>query len=129
MDGYRERVFYYDSKGRAIQRVECDEDGDNLLRISNKYDFAGNIVAQRESYTYGGKTDDLDRTFSYDTRDRLVKETARLNNGEQAVVNHTYDDLGQLRAKPTVQACTPSTRRWTTTFRVGLQRSRANSSR
>lgn len=40
VDGYRERVFYYDSKGRAIQRVECDEDGDNLLRISNKYDFA-----------------------------------------------------------------------------------------
>ena len=99
VDGYRERVFYYDSKGRAIQRVECDEDGDNLLRISNKYDFAGNIVAQRESYTYGGKTDDLDRTFSYDTRDRLVKETARLNNGEQAVVNHTYDDLGQLTGK------------------------------
>lgn len=99
VDGYRERVFYYDSKGRAIQRVECDEDGDNLLRISNKYDFAGNIVAQRESYTYGGKTDDLDRTFSYDTRDRLVKETARLNNGEQAVVAYTYDDLGQLTGK------------------------------
>ena len=99
VDGYRERVFYYDSKGRVIQRVECDEDGDNLLRISNKYDFTGNIVAQRESYTYGGKTDDLDRTFSYDTRDRLVKETARLNNGEQAVVNHTYDELGQLTGK------------------------------
>ena len=99
IDGYRERVFYYDSKGRVIQRVECDEDGNNLLRISNKYDFVGNIVAQRESYTYGGKTDDLDRTFSYDTRNRLVKETARLNGGELAEVNHTYDDLGQLTGK------------------------------
>ena len=97
--GYRERVFYYDSKGRTLQTVECDDDGDHLLRISNRYDFIGNLLAQRESYTYGNKTDSLDRTFEYDSRNRLLKETAQFNGGEQAVVAYTYDDLGQLTGK------------------------------
>lgn len=92
------RAYYYDYKGRVIQTVQCDAAG-NIHRTSSKYDLAGNLLAQRESYRHGAKTDVLNRTFTYDSRHRLLKETARFNNGEQAVVNHTYDNLGQLTGK------------------------------
>ena len=96
--GEYHRAFYYDYKGREIQRVECDFEG-NILRTTSRYDLIGNLLAQRESYTHGGKTDVLDRTFEYDSRNRMTKETAQFNDGEQAVVAYTYDDLGQLIGK------------------------------
>ena len=95
---YHDRAFYYDYKGRVIQTVEKDSRG-NILRTTSRYDLIGNLLAQRESYTHGGTTDVLDRTFEYDSRSRMTKETAQFNDGEQAVVNHTYDDLGQLTGK------------------------------
>ena len=97
-ESYYHRAYYYDYKGRIIQTVVSDPDN-NIHRTTNKYDFAGNVIAQRESYTYGNKTDSLDRTFEYDSRNRLLKETAQFNGGEQAVVAYTYDDLGQLTGK------------------------------
>ena len=96
--GEYHRAYYYDYKGREIQRVECDFEG-NILRTTSRYDLIGNLLAQRESYTHGGTTDVLDRTFEYDSRNRMTKETAQFNNGEQAVVAYTYDELGQLSGK------------------------------
>ena len=96
--GEYHRAFYYDYKGREIQRVECDFEG-NILRTTSRYDLIGNLLAQRESYTHGGTTDVLDRTFEYDSRSRMTKETAQFNDGEQAVVAYTYDELGQLSGK------------------------------
>lgn len=96
--GEYHRAFYYDYKGREIQRVECDFEG-NILRTTSRYDLIGNLLAQRESYTHGGKTDVLDRTFEYDSRSRMTEETAQFNDGEQAVVSYTYDELGQLTGK------------------------------
>ncbi|WP_419506886.1 RHS repeat domain-containing protein, partial [Alistipes communis] len=95
---YHDRAFYYDYKGRVIQTVEKDSRG-NILRTTSRYDLIGNLLAQRESYTHGGTTDVLDRTFEYDSRSRMTKETAQFNDGEQAVVAYTYDDLGQLTGK------------------------------
>ena len=95
---YHDRAFYYDYKGRVIQTVEKDSRG-NILRTTSRYDLIGNLLAQRESYTHGGTTDVLDRTFEYDSRSRMTKETAQFNDGEQAVVAYTYDDLGQLIGK------------------------------
>lgn len=96
--GEYHRAYYYDYKGREIQRVECDSEG-NILRTTSRYDLIGNLLAQRESYTHGGTTDVLDRTFEYDSRSRMTKETAQFNDGEQAVVAYTYDELGQLSGK------------------------------
>ena len=96
--GEYHRAFYYDYKGCEIQRVECDFEG-NILRTTSRYDLIGNLLAQRESYTHGGTTDVLDRTFEYDSHSRMTKETAQFNDGEQAVVAYTYDDLGQLTGK------------------------------
>lgn len=96
--GEYHRAYYYDYKGREIQRVECDFEG-NILRTTSRYDLIGNLLAQRESYTHDGTTDVLDRTFEYDSRSRMTKETAQFNDGELAVVAYTYDDLGQLTGK------------------------------
>ena len=92
---YYDRAYYYDYKGRIIQQVEKISPTE-ILRTTSKYDLAGNLLAQRESYTQGNATSVLNRTFEYDTRNRMTKETAQYNNGELAVVNHTYDNLGQL---------------------------------
>ena len=81
--GYHQRACYYDYKGRLIQIVERDTE-DGILCTSKRYDFVGNLIAQRESYTRAGKTDDIDRTFTYDDRGRLLNE---------------YDELGRLAAR------------------------------
>ena len=96
--GYHQRACYYDYKGRVIQTVERDTE-DGILRTSQRYDFVGNLIAQRESYTRAGKTDDIDRTFTYDDRSRLLSETTQVNGGELAVVAYSYDAVGQLSGK------------------------------
>lgn len=96
--GYHQRACYYDYKGRLIQIVERDTE-DGILCTSKRYDFVGNLIAQRESYTRAGKTDDIDRTFTYDDRSRLLRETTQVNGGEEAVVYYEYDELGRLAAR------------------------------
>lgn len=96
--GYHQRAYYYDYKGRLIQTVERDTE-DGILCTSKRYDFVGNLIAQRESYTRAGKTDDIDRTFTYDDRGRLLSETTQVNGGEEAVVYYEYDELGRLAAR------------------------------
>ena len=95
---YYHRAYYYDDKGRVIQLVQKSADG-GILRVTNKYDFTGNLIAQRESHESGDTTNNLYRYFVFDSRGRLTKETAQFNDGEQAVVAYTYDDLGQLIGK------------------------------
>ena len=96
--GYQQRACYYDYKGRLILIVERDTE-DGILCTSKRYDFVGNLIAQRESYTRAGKTDDIDRTFTYDDRGRLLNETTQVNGGEEAVVYYEYDELGRLAAR------------------------------
>lgn len=127
VSGYHERAFYYDYRGREIQRVEKAARG-GVLRTTSRYDLAGNVLAQRESYIHDGTTDELNRTFEYDSRNRMTKETAQFNGGEQAVVSYTYDDLGQLTGKTYGTGSTPSTRRWITICRDGSLRSPASCS-
>ena len=98
ISGYHQRACYYDYKGRVIQTVERDTE-DGILCTSQRYDFVGNLIAQRESYTRAGKTDDIDRTFTYDDRSRLLRETTQVNGGELAVVAYSYDAVGQLSGK------------------------------
>lgn len=97
ISGYHERAYYYDYKGRLIQTVERDPEG-GILCTSQHYDFVGNVIAQRESYAdvNGTINDQIDRTFTYDDRSRLLSETTQVNGGELAVVDYEYDELGRL---------------------------------
>ena len=59
----------------------------------------GNLIAQRESYTRAGKTDDIDRTFTHDDLSRLTN-TDQYVNGELNKQNVerflTYNRNGNL---------------------------------
>lgn len=96
---YLDRVFYYDYLGRIIQTVETDKTDGNIHRTTSKYDFIGNLIAQCESYTHDGTTDNITRTYTYDLRNRLTRETAQLNDGQTATTSYTYDGLGRLETK------------------------------
>lgn len=95
---YHERTFYYDYKGRVIQTIEKDPQH-GFLRSSNKYNYIGNPIRVQEVYIDGSRIDVLERTFEYDFRNRLIKETARINNGTQSIVTFLYDALGNLVGK------------------------------
>ena len=62
-----------------------------------KYDFAGNVVQQRESHQVSAsRTDVLESENTYDDRGRLLSSTTRLNGGSPATVVYTYDAVGRL---------------------------------
>ncbi|MBR0315060.1 MAG: RHS repeat protein [Bacteroidales bacterium] len=101
---YRERAYYYDTKGRVIQTVERNPDGETL-RTSVKYDFTGNpLITVQTCSRQGNQT--LKQTFEYDSRGRKVSSSAKMNSSANTVtntiaktfsaVNYTYDELGRL---------------------------------
>lgn len=74
---------------------------DGILCTSQRYDFVGNVIARHESYTdANGMIDDrIERSYTYDDRGRLLRETAQVNGGEPAVVDYEYDELGRLSGR------------------------------
>ena len=101
---YRERAYYYDIKGRVIQTVEKEPDGETL-RTSVKYDFTGNPLTTVQTCSRAGNQT-FKQTFEYDSRGRKVSSSAKMNasaNTETntiaksfSAVNYTYDELGRL---------------------------------
>ena len=101
---YRERAYYYDAKGRVIQTVERNPDGETL-RTSVKYDFTGNPLTTVQTCSRQGNQT-LKQTFEYDSRGRKLSSSARLNTSANpainpvvktfSAVNYTYDGLGRL---------------------------------
>ena len=101
---YRERAYYYDSKGRVIQTVERLPDGETL-RTSVKYDFTGNPLTTVQTCSRAGNQT-LKQTFEYDSRGRKISSSAKMNASANpatnpvaktfSAVNYTYDELGRL---------------------------------
>ncbi len=90
---------YYDDRCRVIQIV-----GDNLQGgtscLDMKYDFAGNVIRQREHHSINtGQTDVVESENEYDDRGRLLSSTVKLNNGSPATESYTYDAVGRLVKK------------------------------
>ena len=87
---------YYDDRCRMIQTVSDNVEG-FTSRVDVKYDFAGNVVQQRESHQVSAsRTDVLESENTYDDRGRLLSSTTRLNGGSPATVVYTYDAVGRL---------------------------------
>ena len=96
---YVERAYYYDYKGRVVQRVEKTHLG-SILRTSYKYDFVGNTLVSDELHTKDGEFDDGIRiSCTYDSRNRITQESAEMRNGGNSLVSYEYDDLGRLERK------------------------------
>lgn len=92
---YIERAYYYDAKGRLIQKAEKNQLG-SISRYSFNYDFTGNALAEQESHTVAGVTTTVKRVNTYDHRDRLLRQEVFLNGTSKAVVAYAYNELGQL---------------------------------
>lgn len=108
---YRERAYYYDRKGRVIQTVEKEPDGE-ILTISAKYDFTGNPLTTVQTLKKGANTTIQDNTgisqdgsntltqvFTYDARGRKLTSAACLNSSlsdTYSAANYSYDELGRL---------------------------------
>ena len=99
-NGFIERAFYYDYRGRIIQTVEKNHLG-GISRYTSKYDFIGNILASHESHQPSAEAEPDTKLseFTYDHRSRLLTETTTFNDEEPAIVHYTYDDLGRLIGK------------------------------
>ena len=93
--GTVERAFYYDSDGRMIQSVEKNAAG-GITRISNKYDFTGNLLTCHESVqaSSDAEPDIKVTTCTYDDLGQLLTEKVQLNDSPEAAIAYSYDQLG-----------------------------------
>ena len=96
---YIRRAYWYDKKGRMIQKVEKSSDG-WTSRYSTKYDFVGNSIATMEAHTSQfGDTDSLLTINTYDKRGRLTSYTRTLNGHVFSPVYYSYDFAGRIKNK------------------------------
>lgn len=91
------RTFYYDLRNRVIQSVETTP-SDCRLRISYRYDYAGNILVRDEQHIRPGSDSiDIRYTYAYDDRGRQIREQTAINGAVQSDITSAYDDLGRLK--------------------------------
>ena len=95
---YVKRCFYYDSKGRLIQRVEQNHLG-GVSRYHYAYDFVGNVTSECETHTVGGVTTSLEKVNNYDHVSRLLCCKVYLNGVYKGKVDYEYDALGRLSVR------------------------------
>ena len=96
---YTETVYYYDYRGREIQRRSTNHlDGYDVL--STKYDFVNNITDTwaTKSTRYGTITEHYQ--YSYDHANRPTETTYTFNNESPIVLqSYHYDELGRVRSR------------------------------
>ena len=96
---YSETVYYYDYRGREIQRRSTNHlDGYDVL--STKYDFVNNITDTwaTKSTRYGTITEHYQ--YSYDHANRPTETTYTFNNESPIVLqSYHYDELGRVRSR------------------------------
>lgn len=121
-------AFYYDNKGRVVQRVTSWPDG-SLTRKSTAYDSVGNVVKSLEQYRPGTlalKTDWLLTENVWDTRGNLLTSSVWIGRGSSwskasaktsMVTSFTYDGTG----RPTGRTVTKGSHSVATTTAYTLQ--------
>lgn len=94
--------IYYDEKGRPIQSL-TDNAAGGLDIVSSRYDFSGKVLSTYQRHTNPVATPALTtiRTrMLYDHAGRPTDMWKQLNDGaEKRIVQHSYDELGQLKNK------------------------------
>lgn len=103
-------AFYYDRKGRVIQRVTSWPDA-SLSRMSMAYDDVGNVTKSLEQYRAGtvpGNTVWLLTENSWDSRGNLLVSSASVYSGSSmssttlkstVTTTYTYDGTGRLTGR------------------------------
>ena len=99
-EGYTETVYYYDYRGREIQRRSTNHLGGYDV-LSTKYDFANNVTDTWSSQsTSNGITTAEHYHYEYDHANRLSATTYSYND-EPSIELQTYhyDELGRVRSR------------------------------
>ena len=89
---YVQRSYYYDKRGRTRQQAVTGPLA-STLRTSLCYDYVGNETERTVTGTLG-TTATVQRTATFDTRNRLLTESASLGSSS-TMVKHGYDALGR----------------------------------
>jgi len=95
--------IYYDHRLRPIFTFESDQLG-GFCKKSLTYNYRGKVISCNDSIVpIDGNKNNLNilkYKFTYDNRDRLLKETLSFNNkDEQQLYSCIYDDLGRLSSR------------------------------
>lgn len=103
MDGsgdYSETVYYYDYRGREIQRRSTNHLGGYDV-LSTKYDFVSNITdTWSNQSTNNGLTTTEHYQYTYDHANRPLTTTYTFNNESPIVLqSYHYDELGRVRSR------------------------------
>ena len=99
-NNYSETVYYYDYRGREIQRRTTNHLG-GIDVLSTKYDFANNVTDTWSSQsTNNGLTTTEHYHYSYDHANRPLTTTYTFNNESPVVLqSYHYDELGRVRSR------------------------------
>ena len=93
----------YDAKSRPVRdRVDYPTGG--YTQIDTKYDFPGKVLytLTKHKRATSDPLQTVREDFTYDSRQRLIKHTHKVNNGATRLLAYnTYDELGQLKSKKT----------------------------
>ena len=97
---YSETVYYYDYRGREIQRRTTNHLG-GIDVLSTKYDFVNNITDTWSSQsTNNGLTTTEHYHYEYDHANRLLTTTYTFNNEPPIELqSYHYDELGRVRSR------------------------------
>ena len=99
-NNYSETVYYYDYRGREIQRRSTNHLGGYDV-LSTKYDFVNNITDTWSSQsTSDGTTTTEHYHYTYDHANRPLTTTYTFNNESPVVLqSYHYDELGRVRSR------------------------------
>ena len=94
---YSETVYYYDYRGREIQRRTTNHLG-GIDVLSTKYDFANNVTDTWSSQsTNNGLTTTEHYHYEYDHANRLLTTTYSFNDDAPITLqSYNYDELGRV---------------------------------
>lgn len=97
---YSETVYYYDYRGREIQRRTTNHLGGYDV-LSIQYDFANNITDTWSSQsTNNGLITNEHYHYTYDHANRPLTTTYTFNNESPIVLqSYHYDELGRVRSR------------------------------
>lgn len=98
-NGWLNSVIYYDDKYRPVQLIERNHLSSTPDRITNTYDFSGQVLqSQRKHYNpYTSSTTTITESYEYDHAGRLKKNYHQIDSSPKVLVAaYNYNELGQL---------------------------------
>jgi len=96
MDISIKTTYFYDKYGRLIQTA-TDNHLNGMDYITNKYNFANQVIQTRYRHTADGVTTYTDQYSDYNHRGVLMKTRYKINGGTELLLfANSYDETGQL---------------------------------